>query len=339
MDFAHLHVHSYFSLLDGAASPDELVQAAWDASMSAVALTDHNSLAGAVRFYQAAIEVGVKPIIGVEFDVGTAGNSGAHLVLLAEDNEGYANLCRLVTAARLGEARRESAFSDKYAEVDRDRPLLSQEHLREHCSHLIALSGCQQRGEIPALLRRKRFREAHEVAGYYRDLFGSDRFFIELHNHLLPRPDNRMRSLLADLAGRLDLPVVATNNVHYARRSSYRLQDVLVCIRNHKTVEEPHPDRKPRVLPQEPATNGPSLSQPARGYRERRAHRRALQLVAGPGDVSFPALRSRNGNGKGRPQRRRERRRTARLSPLPLRAGGAAALRKRDGRGPPAAGT
>ena len=172
MDFAHLHVHSYFSLLDGAASPDELVQAAWDASMSAVALTDHNSLAGAVRFYQAAIEVGVKPIIGVEFDVGTAGNSGAHLVLLAEDNEGYANLCRLVTAARLGEARRESAFSDKYAEVDRDRPLLSQEHLREHCSHLIALSGCQQRGEIPALLRRKRFREAHEVAGYYRDLFG-----------------------------------------------------------------------------------------------------------------------------------------------------------------------
>jgi error-prone DNA polymerase len=238
MDFAHLHVHSYFSLLDGAASPDELVQAAWDASMSAVALTDHNSLAGAVRFYQAAIEVGVKPIIGVEFDVGTAGNSGAHLVLLAEDNEGYANLCRLVTAARLGEARRESAFSDKYAEVDRDRPLLSQEHLREHCSHLIALSGCQQRGEIPALLRRKRFREAHEVAGYYRDLFGSDRFFIELHNHLLPRPDNRMRSLLADLAGRLDLPVVATNNVHYARRSSYRLQDVLVCIRNHKTVEE-----------------------------------------------------------------------------------------------------
>jgi len=249
MDFAHLHVHSYFSLLDGAASPEELVQRARGASMSAVALTDHNSLAGAVRFYQAAIEAGVKPIIGVEFDVeaASAGGGGGHLVLLAEDNEGYSNLCRLVTAARLGEARRESAFSDKYAAVDRDRPLLSQEHLREHCGHLIALSGCRQRGEIAGLVRRKLLREAHEVARYYRDLFGPERFFIELHNHLLPRPDNRMRSLLADLAGRLDLPVVATNNVHYARRSSYRLQDVLVCIRNHKTVEEPHPDRKPNA--------------------------------------------------------------------------------------------
>ena len=161
MQFTHLHVHSNFSLLDGAAPLPELVEATKAAGMEAVAITDHDSLAGAVRFYQAAREAGIKPIIGVEFTVErvtagngeqqtattrqtaetqrTAGDGKAaattaemqpHLVLLAEDNEGYSNLCRLVTAARLGETRRESAFSDKYAEVDRKHPLLSQEILR-----------------------------------------------------------------------------------------------------------------------------------------------------------------------------------------------------------------
>ncbi len=249
MDFTHLHVHSYFSLLDGAAPTDQLVEAVRDGGGSAVAVCDHNSLAGAVRFFRAATEAGIKPIIGVEFDVEVAAGHGqsAHLVLLAEDNEGYANLCRLVTAARLGEARRESAFSEKYAQVDRDRPLLSQAHLREFSSHLIALSGCQKRGEPAALLARGLYREAGQVAGYYRDLFGPENYFIELHNHLLPRPANRMRYLLADLAGRLDLRCVATNNVHYVGKSSYRLQDVLICIRDLKTVEERHPDRKPNA--------------------------------------------------------------------------------------------
>ena len=133
MDFTHLHVHSNFSLLDGAAPLPDLVRATADVGMGAIALTDHDSLAGAVRFYQAALEAGVRPIIGVEFTVEPVLPALAdperppHLVLLAEDNEGYSNLCRLVTAGRLGEARRESAFSEKYAEVDRDRPLLSQE--------------------------------------------------------------------------------------------------------------------------------------------------------------------------------------------------------------------
>ena len=270
MRFTHLHVHSNFSLLDGAAPLRELVQAAKAAGMEAVALTDHDSLAGAVRFFQAAQEAGIKPIIGVEFTV-TAGNGqwaignrerltaattetaettgaeverASHLVLLAQDNEGYSNLCRLVTAARLGETRRESAFSEKYAEVDRKRPLLSQENLRRHSSHLIALSGCQERGEIPRLLAEMRYKEAHEVAQYYRELFGPENFFIELHNHLLPRPNRRMRYRLADLAARLDLQTVATNNVHYVEESSYRLQDVMVCIKNLQSVDEPHPDRK-----------------------------------------------------------------------------------------------
>lgn len=252
-NFVHLHTHSNFSFYDGAAAVDALARAARDAGMEAIALTDHDSLAGAVRFYQAALAAGVRPIIGVEFTVEPLRPDLAdpdrppHLVLLAEDNEGYSNLCRLITAARLGEARRESAFSPAYARVDRDRPLLTQENLRRHASHLIALSGCSRRGEIPALLARKRIREACEVGERYRDLFGPERFFIELHNHLLPRPHSRLRYRLADLAARLELGCVATNNVHYVDRASYRLQDVLVCMGALQTVDEPHPDRRPNA--------------------------------------------------------------------------------------------
>ncbi len=278
MSFTHLHVHSYFSFLDGAAPPDELAQAVRAAGMDAVAVCDHNSLAGAVRFFRAAREADIKPIIGVEFDIEPVAPRGersgqttsarrgrspaaahtraghravpdhtTHLVLLAEDNEGYANLCRLVTAARLGAARGESAFSEKYAEVDRDHPVLSQEHLRQHSSHLIALSGCQRCSEPAQLLAQGRYREAQAVAAYYRELFGPDNYFLELHNHLLPRPASAMRYLLADLAARVGLRCVATNNVHYIHKSSYRLQDVLVCIGNRKTVEEPQPERKPNA--------------------------------------------------------------------------------------------
>ncbi len=254
MTFTHLHTHSNFSFLDGAAPVDALARAARDAGMSAIALTDHDSLAGAVRFFQAALEVGIRPLIGVEFPVEPVlpehledPDRPPHLLLLAEDNEGYSNLCRLVTAARLGEARRESAFSEKYAEIDRDHPLLTQANLRRHAGHLIALSACRKRGEIPSLLARKLFREAHEVGECYRDLFGPEHLFIELHNHLLPRPHSRTRYRLADLAARLGLECVATNNVHYVERSSYRLQDVMVCMGALQTVDEPHPDRRPNA--------------------------------------------------------------------------------------------
>ncbi|MEA3400575.1 MAG: DNA polymerase III subunit alpha [Armatimonadota bacterium] len=254
MNFVHLHAHSNFSFYDGAAPVDELARAARDRGMSAIALTDHNSLAGAVRFFQAATEVGVRPIIGVEFTVEPVlpdlledSARPPHLLLLAEDNEGYSNLCRLVTAARLGEARRESAFSAAYEDVDRDNPVLSQENLRRHSDHLIALTACRKRGEIPSLLDRKRFSEARAVAEHYRDLFGPERLFIELHNHLLPRPHSRLRYRLADLAARLELECVATNNVHYVEKSLYRLQDVMVCMGARQTVDEPNPDRRPNA--------------------------------------------------------------------------------------------
>jgi len=247
MRFIHLHVHSNFSLLDGAAPVDALAEAAAQMDMGALALTDHDGLYGAVRFYQAAIAQGIKPIIGVEMTVEPVSAAKlkhpAHLLLLAENDEGYGNLCRLVTAARLGTAQRAQPFSQDYAHVDRDKPVLSQENLMRHCSHLIALSGCR-RGEIAQHLFAADRRLAERVAHYYGGLFGPGAFYIELHNHLLPPPWQDMRYRLADLARRVGLPVVATNNVHYVSRQYSRLQDLLVCIRTNKSVDEPQAERK-----------------------------------------------------------------------------------------------
>ncbi len=247
MPFTHLHVHSNFSLLDGAATVQELTGSAAAAGMKALALTDHNGLYGAVRFAQAARQMGLRPIIGVEFtvepSVGQALAQEPHLVLLAEDNEGYSNLCRLVTAARLGQAESAGPFAPEYAAVERDHPRLSQAHLRQHASHLIALSGCE-RGEINQLLGAGREAAAAQAANFYRGVFGPGNFFIELQHLLLPPPRHRLRYALAALARRLALPVVATNNVHYVQAERARLQDVLTCLRHNVSVDEPHPERK-----------------------------------------------------------------------------------------------
>lgn len=252
MPFTHLHVHSNFSLLDGAATVHDLAQAAAALGMPALALTDHDGLYGAVRFYQAARAAGVKPIIGAEFTVEPLTSSpypspvtpaASHLVLLAEDNEGYSNLCRLATAARLGQAQSAGPFAPEYAAVDRDHPLLSQDNLRRHCSHLIALAGCEW-GEVAQLLEQGQVEAAQRVAQYYQGLFGPGNFFIELQNMLLAPPRHRSRYALVQLAQRLGLPVVATNNVHYANQDHASLQDVLVCMRHNKCVDEYHPERK-----------------------------------------------------------------------------------------------
>lgn len=271
-EFSHLHVHSYFSLLDGAASPQALCERAAALGMTSLALTDHNTLGGAVRFYQAAQAAGIKPIIGVEFtvervsaaslppvqppgharayhppqsrpDTTTDYTRYAHLLLLAQNNAGYTNLCRLVTCAHLGKARHSGPFSREFAYVDRKKPVLTQEHLREYREGLLCLSGCEK-GEIPRLLAAGLWREAVQVADYYRQVFGEGGFYVELQNHLLPHPERGLRYRLANLAASLDLPTVATNNTHYATRDLARAQDILVCIRALQTVHEYHPDRK-----------------------------------------------------------------------------------------------
>ncbi|MDH7569795.1 MAG: DNA polymerase III subunit alpha, partial [Armatimonadota bacterium] len=229
--FVHLHVHSEFSFLDGATKAKELVAVAAALDMPALALTEHNNVASAVRFQKLAQKAGLRAIVGCELTVvsGTPALPGTHhLTLLAQDGAGYAQLCRILTHAHCSRPR--------------GAPAADEETLAKHTGRLIALSGCQ-RGLIPALIRAGRYSEAMEAACRYRDLFGPENFFLELQNHLLP-DDRRMCSLLKELGEQLKIPLVATNNVHYATREGFRVQDLLTCMRHLISLDEPHPERK-----------------------------------------------------------------------------------------------
>lgn len=271
MPFVHLHVHSNFSFYDGAAPLADLVEAAARLEMPALAVTDHNSLAGAVRFYQAAQKAGIKPIIGVEFEVepvgrgsmtcgsrspcspslagessavpGGRGGEPCRLLLLAQDNEGYSSLCRLVTCAYLGEARSAGPFAPQYQEIDRKHPLLRQEHLQQYASHLIGISPGTA-GEVAQRLAAGDRAGAARAACYYADLLGPGNFYLELQHHLEPPRPDALRYRLRALAQDLGLPVVAGNDVHYVTRDYAHLQDVLFCLGQGISVREAHPGRK-----------------------------------------------------------------------------------------------
>ncbi len=243
-DYVELHAHSYYSLLDGASSPEALLDRAEALGMPALALTDHDALYGAVRFWHAARERSLHAVIGAEVtmtfersNVQTFKRSTFnlepstfnHLILLAETQEGYANLCRLLTAARQSAAE-EGDWPGK------TEPLLAWEVLSAHRQGLIALTGCRQ-GPLAAPLLAGQPEQAAAAAGRLREIFGREHCFIELQRHLLPDEPPLIRGLL-DLARQLDLPIVATNNVHYAERAQHRLQDVLVCVRHLTTLDE-----------------------------------------------------------------------------------------------------
>ena len=185
--------------------------------MDSLAITDHDGLYGAVRFYRAARERGIKPIIGAELTL----EGGYHLLLLAKDQTGYSNLCRLISHAQLSHSKGNAS--------------LEFEALK-HTEGLFCLSGCRK-GEIAAWLLAKRRKEALEAAGRYVRLFGRESFWIELQNHLLP-DEQRLIAELVELARHLGVGYVATNNVHYAERSGHQLQDVLVCIKNRTTLDD-----------------------------------------------------------------------------------------------------
>jgi len=218
IEYVELHCHSYYSLLDGASSPEALVEQASVLGYPALALTDHDGLYGAVRFWQAARERSLKPIIGAE--VALAGSD--HLTLLAENRRGYANLCRLLSAGQLA--------------GQKGQPKFTVETLAAHATGLLCLSGCRQGAAALALLAGDE-EKARQAAGQLRDLFVPDRFWIELQSHFLPS-DARLVAALADLARRLGVGIVATNNVHYAGRSGQRLHDLLTCIRCHAALPE-----------------------------------------------------------------------------------------------------
>lgn len=220
----HLHCHSTYSFLDGATDIDHLVGLAADYGMPALGLTDHNGVFGAVEFQKRMESAGMIPLLGSEVVL----ESGQHLVLIALNSRGYANLCRILT--------------DGFRNSDRRDPRVSKKSVFEHSRDLVVLSGCE-RGELVELIRRRKYASALETAKEYRDAFGKDRFFIELVNPTLPLAQF-MNPVLAEIADRLGLRLIATNDVHYGTKEEFRIHDVLTCIRTLTKLDDVNPDRR-----------------------------------------------------------------------------------------------
>ena len=229
--FVHLHTHSEYSLLDGAARVKGLVQKAVQEGMPALAITDHGVLYAAVDFYKEAKKCDLKPIIGFEAYVARRSrldrvpkldDSQYHLVLLARDEEGYRNLLQLCSRASL------EGFYYK--------PRIDRELLEKYRSGLIALSGCVS-GEIPELILSGRITEAEATAAYYRELMGADNFYLEMQDHGMPEQQVINRELVR-IARKMNLPLVATNDIHYLEKSDAFYQDVLLCIQTGKTIND-----------------------------------------------------------------------------------------------------
>lgn len=216
-DYVELHAHSFFSLKDGASSPEALVDTAAQIGMDTLALTDHDALYGAPRFSDAATAIGVRPIFGAELTV-----EDTHLTLLVENAQGWTNLCQLITTAQ--------------ANAPKGYGLLPQTALEGQTTGLIALSGCRRGAVAQSLLRRDEA-AALAAAQQYQTLFGRERYFIELQHHLLP-DDPALIAALSEVAQRTGIETVATNNVHYATQKRHALQDVQVCIRQLTPLDE-----------------------------------------------------------------------------------------------------
>ncbi|MDA8099120.1 MAG: DNA polymerase III subunit alpha [Nitrospiraceae bacterium] len=233
-DFVHLHLHTEYSLLDGAISVENLVKKAVDLKMPAVAVTDHGNLFSVIDFYQKALKGGVKPIIGCEIYVAPgsrfekampAGRNDEefyHLILLARNRQGYKNLVKLVTSAFL------EGFYYK--------PRIDKDLLRKHAEGLIGLSACLG-GEIPSLLLQNRYEDAKKVALDFRAMLGEENFYLELQDNGIPEQEQANRELLK-LSKDTGIPVVATNDCHYLDMEDHKAHDALLCIQTGKTVKD-----------------------------------------------------------------------------------------------------
>jgi error-prone DNA polymerase len=231
--YVELHAHSAFSFLDGASLPDELACAAAELGYEAIALTDHNGVSGSMELAQAAKPLEVRPIHGAELDL----DDGRHVTLLVEDERGWQSLCRILTRAHartrgpVGEDARRTGGAARTRRVDVP-PQTSLATLEEHAAGLVCLSGCAQRG-------------VHDEPPLRRLLaaFGPDHLRVELQRPFLPR-DRARNQALAELASRLGVPCVATGNVHAHARERAPLQDALVALRHHTTLDASEPVRR-----------------------------------------------------------------------------------------------
>lgn len=231
MAFVHLHTHTAYSLLDGAGTIPKLLDRAKELGQTAMAITDHGNMYGVIEFYEAARERGIKPILGCEVYVAARSrfdkvheydSSSYHLILLAENDIGYHNLMKLVSIG----------FVDGYYY----RPRIDMEVLREYSEGLIALSACMA-GVLSRNILNNNYEEAKRRALEFVDIFGKDRFFVEVQDHGMVEQQKLNRELVA-LAKELELSMVATNDIHYVRREDAENQDVLMCIQMGKTVED-----------------------------------------------------------------------------------------------------
>ncbi len=232
MDFVHLHVHSEYSMLDGACKIADLPKAAKKLGQTALAITDHGNMFGAVAFYKACRKEGIKPIIGCEVYVAPGGRREHdkdekyhHLILLCEDAEGYKNLCKLVS---LG-----------YTEGFYAKPRVDDELLERYHGGLIALSGCVA-GKIPSLLLAGDEEGAESAAIRYRELFGKDHFYLEVQNHFTPE-EEKVTAGLIRLSEKTGVELAATNDAHYIKKSDADIQAVLMCIQTGTVLSEGRP--------------------------------------------------------------------------------------------------
>ena len=229
MAFTHLHLHTEYSLLDGACRIPKLVERVMALGMDSCAITDHGVMYGVIDFYQAMKDAGVKPIIGCEayvcrdhLDKSAAGRETSHLILLCENNTGYQNLIWLDS----------EAFVNGYYY----RPRMDYKMLREHHEGLICLSACLS-GDLPKLLLREQYDEARQYVRDMQELFGRDHFFIEIMDHGI-REEKLVLPRLIRLANEMDVPLVATNDCHYLEQKDADAQEVLMCIQTGKTLDD-----------------------------------------------------------------------------------------------------
>ena len=230
-EFVHLHTHTEFSLLDGAASIKKVISRVKELGMTACAITDHGVMYGVVDFYREALDAGIKPIIGCEVYVAPRSRFDKiyeydskyyHLILLCKNMQGYKNLSYIV--------------SKGFTEGFYYKPRIDFELLSEHHEGLIALSACLA-GEIPRALLEDDYEKAKKVGERYINLFGKDDFFIEIQDHNIA-DQKRINPQLVRLADELGVGLVATNDIHYAKKEDAKYQDVLMCIQMQKTVED-----------------------------------------------------------------------------------------------------
>lgn len=230
-NFTHLHVHTEFSLLDGAARIKDLISEAKNLNFTSLAMTDHGAMYGAIDFYKTALENNIKPIIGCEVYLAPTsrfnkneidGIKYFHLILLAENNLGYKNLVKLVSAA--------------YIEGFYYKPRIDKELLRKYHEGLIALSACTA-GEIPHAILKGNFSDAVKIAEEYLEIFGRENFFLEIQNHG-SEDEKIVRDGLIKISRQLNIKLVATNDVHYTKREDNEVHDILLCIQMNKTLSD-----------------------------------------------------------------------------------------------------